>query len=345
MKRIISFALTVFLLVCAAAIAAGAAGANPVDPVWDGMVARWKPPANAVDHYDLTLYLDGNVITSRDAYSTSCDFSDTIKNCGPGSYRYDVKAIFTNYTESSAVTSSEYTYSEPSTGSGAHPHTLKKVDYKAPTCTEKGVDEHYECPVCNGYFWNADGTDVIYNPSVLTIPAKGHDWGEWKITKQPTESAEGEEERVCQNDSAHVEKRTLPKLKATAAPSSAATTAPASSAPATTAPSSTVPKTTARVAAPVTVPKTTAPKTTASVSEARDGGNILMIVLIVVGVLLFLVVPGAIVLIMLLNRKKDDSNKPKPTEQTDDREYPAMNGSEYLPQHPNGRNDQDNQNR
>lgn len=345
MKRIISFALTVCLLVCAAAIAAGAAGANPVDPVWDGMVARWKPPANAVDHYGLTLYLDGNVITSRDAYSTSCDFSDTIKNSGPGSYRYDVKAVFTNNTESASIASDVYNYSEPSTGSGAHPHSLKKVEYKAATCTEKGVEEHYECPVCNEYFWNAEGTDVIYNPSVLTISAKGHDWSEWKVTKQPTESGEGEEQRVCQNDSAHIEKRTLPKLKATASPSSSATTAPAGSAPGTTAPSSTAPLTTVRGAAPVTVPKTTAPKTTDPVSVNRDdGGNILMIVLIVVGVLLFLVVPGAIVLIMLLNRKKDGSDPPKSPEQTN-QEYPAMNGSEYLPKYPNGRNNNDNQNR
>lgn len=42
--------------------------------------------------------------------------------------------------------------------------------------------------------------------------ALGHDWGEWKVTKQPTETEEGVETRVCRNDPSHTQTRPIDKL-------------------------------------------------------------------------------------------------------------------------------------
>ena len=44
-----------------------------------------------------------------------------------------------------------------------------------------------------------------------TVPAPGHDWGEWEITKQATETEEGIMTRICKNNPSHVETRSIPK--------------------------------------------------------------------------------------------------------------------------------------
>ena len=66
------------------------------------------------------------------------------------------------------------------------------------TCTTEGTI-YYEYNCCH-----VDaGTD--------TIPAIGHDWGEWVITKPATETAEGEKHRDCKNCD-HYETDTIPML-------------------------------------------------------------------------------------------------------------------------------------
>ena len=44
------------------------------------------------------------------------------------------------------------------------------------------------------------------------IPAKGHRWGDWIVTTEPTEDEEGVETRYCQNDPTHFETRPVPTL-------------------------------------------------------------------------------------------------------------------------------------
>ncbi len=43
------------------------------------------------------------------------------------------------------------------------------------------------------------------------IPAVGHNWGAWKVTKKPTETEDGTETRTCTNNPSHTETRALPK--------------------------------------------------------------------------------------------------------------------------------------
>ena len=75
-----------------------------------------------------------------------------------------------------------------------HKHTLTKSDAKAPTCTEKGNIEYYTCSGCKKIFSDAAGTKEITD---VTVPAKGHQYGEWKVEKEATETKSGLKSRVC----------------------------------------------------------------------------------------------------------------------------------------------------
>ena len=71
----------------------------------------------------------------------------------------------------------------------------------APTCTEAGsYDEVVYCTAC----------ETKLSSEHKTVDALGHEWSEWKVTKEPTESTDGEETREC--DRCH-EKETRPISK------------------------------------------------------------------------------------------------------------------------------------
>ena len=77
-------------------------------------------------------------------------------------------------------------------------HILKHITVPA-SCTVNGM-EYDLCTECGDTF----------NSKV--IAALGHSWGNWYISKQPTESADGEETRKCTKCSA-IETRKIEKLK------------------------------------------------------------------------------------------------------------------------------------
>ena len=47
--------------------------------------------------------------------------------------------------------------------------------------------------------------------TTIGIPAFGHNYGEWSVTKAATYDAEGEEQRVCAHDASHIETRAIAK--------------------------------------------------------------------------------------------------------------------------------------
>lgn len=82
----------------------------------------------------------------------------------------------------------------------ADPVEENRVD---PGCTTPGsCDEVVYCDRC--------GEEL--SRTTKTIPATGHDWGEWETTKEPTATEPGERRRVCKNDSSHVETKEIPPL-------------------------------------------------------------------------------------------------------------------------------------
>ncbi len=93
----------------------------------------------------------------------------------------------------------------------ARGHDLKKTEAKAATCTEDGNTEYYVCQVCGKIFSDKEGTTEITKEDTV-IPATGHKWGDWTVVKKPTYTSEGEMRRVCENDPAHVETKSIPKL-------------------------------------------------------------------------------------------------------------------------------------
>ncbi len=95
----------------------------------------------------------------------------------------------------------------------AHLHQLRHVEAKAATCTEEGNAEHWQCELCGHYFADGDAAEAI-EPEDVVIEPLGHEWGPWKLTKEPTKTAEGEETRVCAHDASHVETRAVPKKDA-----------------------------------------------------------------------------------------------------------------------------------
>ncbi len=79
-------------------------------------------------------------------------------------------------------------------------HKTEVKNAKAATCTEAGYTGDEVCTVC--------GETVKQGE---TIAAKGHTWGEWKVTKAATTSAEGEQTRTC-SVCGETETHKIPKL-------------------------------------------------------------------------------------------------------------------------------------
>lgn len=69
---------------------------------------------------------------------------------------------------------------------------------KEATCTEAGTGEK-DCSTCG-------------HRVTETIPAAGHDWGEWYVITAASEEADGLEGRSCMRDESHTETRVIPKF-------------------------------------------------------------------------------------------------------------------------------------
>ena len=68
------------------------------------------------------------------------------------------------------------------------PHTVVIDKAVAPDCTNTGLTEGKHCSVCD---------TVLIAQTV--VPANGHSFGEWYITKEPTEAESGAKRRDCKN--------------------------------------------------------------------------------------------------------------------------------------------------
>ncbi len=106
---------------------------------------------------------------------------------------YAIKEIKGSEGESASYYQILNTYKE-------HEHGLTETAAKAATCTEAGNSAYWTCDggddPCGKYFSDAQGTEEIEKDSWI-IPALGHDWGEWILITDPTETEEGKEMRTC----------------------------------------------------------------------------------------------------------------------------------------------------
>ena len=79
----------------------------------------------------------------------------------------------------------------PATG-----HQLSKRDSKAATCTEAGNTEYWYCSVCKKCFSDEAGTKETTLTDTV-IPATGHHYGEYQLTKEATALEEGVRTAYC----------------------------------------------------------------------------------------------------------------------------------------------------
>ena len=68
--------------------------------------------------------------------------------------------------------------------------TAGAITYVQPTCTEPGKATVISQPFANPGFLPQSQSDQ-------DVPALGHEWGEWVVTKPATETEEGQETRTC----------------------------------------------------------------------------------------------------------------------------------------------------
>ena len=75
-------------------------------------------------------------------------------------------------------------------------HQLNKTDSKAATCTEAGNTEYWTCNACGKYFSDEAGTNETRLADTV-IPATGHHYGEYQLTKEATALEEGIRTAYC----------------------------------------------------------------------------------------------------------------------------------------------------
>ena len=91
-----------------------------------------------------------------------------------------------------------------------HVHTPVMTAAVPAGCETDGAEAYWTCSGCGKLFADEACTQEIAAPVV--IPATGHNWGEWKVTKEATENEDGSETRSCLNDPNHTETRAIPAL-------------------------------------------------------------------------------------------------------------------------------------
>lgn len=301
--------------VCIVPLSVSAAGGGaPTNLYWDGYRAVWtEPGSGAPDNYVVKVYKNGTLSGTMTCFNTSLDVTDMLKKGGNGNYSFEVTANYLNGSYSTSSRSGTISFYDTESG---HEHPLAHISFSYPTCTEKGFKEHYECGDCGKYFWDENGKNEITDKSEVVLEPTGHDWGEWTTVKKATETEDGEEQRVCNNDSDHVQTRTIPKLGVESSQTSQDKTEPTTKAKETTVPetnSDGTPKTPGLGRSTSIIPGEES-------ADEGDGGsaeNFLgvsttwFITIIICAVLLFVIVPGVIVMLILVTRKKKDKSDGK----------------------------------
>lgn len=301
--------------VCIVPLSVSAAGGGaPTNLYWDGYRAVWtEPGSGAPDNYVVKVYKNGTLSGTMTCFNTSLDVTDMLKKGGNGNYSFEVTANYSNGSYSTSSRSGTISFYDTESG---HEHPLAHISFSYPTCTEKGFKEHYECGDCGKYFWDENGKNEITDKSEVVLDPAGHDWGEWKTVKKATETEDGEEQRVCNNDSDHVQTRTIPKLGVESSQTSQDKTEPTTKAKETTVPetnSDGTPKTPGLGRSTSIIPGEES-------ADEGDGGsaeNFLgvsttwFITIIICSVLLFVIVPAVIVMLILVTRKKKEESDGK----------------------------------
>ena len=113
---------------------------------------------------------------------------------------YKCKKCGLLYTDANgSVQISEEALAIPPAGHTEGEKTKRVV--KDATCEEAGsYYEEIHCSVCG----------ELLKEELMSEPALGHDWDEWKETKAATCTTAGEKKRICKRDDSHTETKEIP---------------------------------------------------------------------------------------------------------------------------------------
>ena len=90
-----------------------------------------------------------------------------------------------------------------------HSHELECVEPVAPGCETPGSAEYWKCTYkyCGMMFADENGEEEIDAP--MEIPATGHIWGEWQVTRDAEPGSPGEQTMTCELDPSHQQTRLI----------------------------------------------------------------------------------------------------------------------------------------
>ena len=90
-----------------------------------------------------------------------------------------------------------------------HSHELESVEPVAPGCETPGSAEYWKCTYkyCGMMFADENGEEEIDAP--MEIPATGHIWGEWQVTRDAEPGSPGEMTCTCELDPSHQQTRPI----------------------------------------------------------------------------------------------------------------------------------------
>ena len=75
-------------------------------------------------------------------------------------------------------------------------HNMTSHEAEDANCTEAGCSAYWSCSTCGKYFSDANGKNEIIANNWI-IEALDHDWGEWIVISEATQTENGEKKREC----------------------------------------------------------------------------------------------------------------------------------------------------
>ena len=182
---------------------------------WD----QYSGPINAGEEYEARMTighafgytLGWAYLAERDVKVNGVKARIVAKNSDEWQIAGSVKAVhdwgkvtYTWADDDSSVTGSRTCRYDPEHKEKLTAPVVKEIT-KRPTFTEKG-ETTYTAE------FHADGYET-QTKTLKNIDALGHDWGDWIIVKEATETEDGLKRRVCKNDPEHKEEIVLPSAR------------------------------------------------------------------------------------------------------------------------------------
>lgn len=168
--------------------------------------------------WSITVTDDGNGTAAADLEESLAEETVSLTATPDKGYRFKEWQVISGGAELSDTSAASATFKMPyadveikAVFEAEHTHTLVKTDKVEASCVKAGTEAYWTCSECGMMFSDEAGTKEISEP--VSIAATGHDWGDWEIVEEPTETEPGQRVRVCMNDPDHVQVESIPPLE------------------------------------------------------------------------------------------------------------------------------------